>query len=103
MLGFIKKVFGSPSADFRNLVKQGALIVDVRTPAEFRAGHLEGSKNIPLDSLGERINDLKKMNKPIITVCRSGARSSVAKGLLKNAGLEVYNGGAWISLKNKVA
>ena len=102
-MGFIKKLFGGTTVDYRSLLQKGAVIVDVRTTGEFRAGHIEGSKNFPLDSLRAHINDLKKMDKPVITVCRSGARSNIAKDILKNAGLEVYNGGAWIGLKNKVA
>ena len=57
---------------------------------------------MPLDSIRTKINELKKLNKPVITVCRSGARSGMAKGILKSAGLEVYNGGPWNSLRNKL-
>lgn len=102
-MGFIKKLFGGTTVDYRSLLQKGAVIVDVRTTGEFRAGHIEGSRNFPLDSLRDHINDLKKMDKPVITVCRSGARSNIAKDILKSAGLEAYNGGAWIGLKNKVA
>ncbi|OQP59036.1 hypothetical protein A4R26_21855 [Niastella populi] len=47
--------------------------------------------------------DLKKKGKPIITCCRSGNRSGIAKGILSSAGIECYNGGAWNSLNNKIS
>ena len=103
MIGFFKKIFGGSSINFRELVNSGALIIDVRSPGEYKAGHVQGSKNYPLDIIRDKVNELKKMSKPVITVCRSGTRSGIAKGILKSAGIEVYNGGAWTSLENKIA
>jgi rhodanese-related sulfurtransferase len=103
MLGIIKKLFGGSSVNYKELVTQGAVIIDVRTPAEYKAGHIQGSKNYPLDSIRSKVADLKKINMPVITVCRSGARSGMAKNILKSAGIEVYNGGPWTSLKSKIA
>jgi phage shock protein E len=103
MLGLLKKIFGGSSVNFKELVSKGAIIIDVRSPGEYKAGHINGSKNFPLDSIRSKVNELKKLGKPVITVCRSGARSGMAKGILKSAGIEVYNGGPWISLKNKLA
>ena len=102
MLNLLKNLFGASSTKLKELIDDGAVIVDVRTPAEFKSGHLNGSKNIPLDILPQKIAELKKLNKTIITVCRSGARSSAAKDILTRAGLEVCNGGAWTSLKSVV-
>lgn len=101
MFGFIKKLFG-PGTDFKALMAQGAVIIDVRTAGEYGSGHIKGSKNIPLDQIGIKVNEIKKIGKPIITVCRSGARSSMAIGTLKRNGIECYNGGAWNSLMNKI-
>lgn len=103
MIGFLKRIFFGTRVDYRELVTAGAIIVDVRSVNEYKTGHLPGSKNFPLDSLQGRLKELKKMNKPVITVCRSGARSGMAIGILKNAGIEAYNGGPWNSLKNKIA
>lgn len=103
MIGFLKKLFIGSSVNFRELVNNGAVIIDVRSPGEYKAGHVQGSKNYPLDNIRSKIAELKKMSKPVITVCRSGSRSGIAKGILKSAGIEVYNGGAWTSLKNKIA
>ena len=71
-----------------------ATIVDVRTPEEFEQAHFPGAVNIPLDQVQSRLEEFKKIKKPIITYCRSGARSSMAIGILKQSGVEkVQNGG----------
>lgn len=98
MFGFLQKMFGL-RVDFKALTAAGALIIDVRTPEEFRAGHIKQSVNIPLQIIQGKVADLKKKNKPIIAVCRSGARSGTAVGILKSAGIEAYNGGAWNALE----
>lgn len=102
MLSILKKLFGSTNIDFKELVDKGAIIIDVRSANEFKAGHIPNAKNYPVDTIQSKAAELKKINKPIITVCRSGARSSMAKGILTTAGLEVYNGGPWTSLMNKL-
>lgn len=102
MLGFLKRLLNPPRINFRELIENGAVILDVRTPAEFKSGHLKGARNIPLDSIRQKTAELKKLNKPVITVCRSGSRSGLAKSILKSAGLEVYNGGAWTLFESKI-
>ena len=101
-MGIISVLFGNNKTDFKTLVEQGAVVVDVRSPQEFTSGHIAGSINIPLDTISSKISFLTKKGKPVITCCRSGARSGMAEGLLKAAGIEVYNGGAWDSLSKKV-
>lgn len=102
MLGAIKKLFGGKSVDYRELVRNGAIILDVRTPAEFKSGHIKGAVNIPVQSLSASLNKLDK-NKTIITCCASGMRSASAKSILKSAGFaEVHNGGGWSSLNSKI-
>ena len=101
MFSFLKKLFG-PGTDFKALKENGAIIIDVRTPQEFDHGHIKGSKNIPLDKIQREIKTIKNYNKPIITVCKSGARSGMAKSILKGAGVEVYNGGPWNVLVGKI-
>ena len=104
MLSFFKKLFGSaPAVDYVTLVKNGAQIVDVRTPGEYQSGHIKGSKNIPLQVLGSKLNVLDK-SKPVITCCASGMRSASAKSMLLQKGFsEVYNGGGWTSLQSKLS
>jgi phage shock protein E len=104
MIGALKNMLGfGPSVDLAELVKNGAVIVDVRSKGEYAGGHIRGSVNIPLDTLGNHIKKLKDKNKPIITCCASGMRSASAKGMLKSNGIEdVHNGGGWMSLQNKI-
>lgn len=102
MLGFLKRAFGGSSVNYRELVAGGAVIVDVRSPGEFRSGHIPGSRNYPLDQIREKVQELKKLNRPVITVCRSGARSGMARGVLQSAGIKVYNGGPWTSLLRRI-
>lgn len=98
MLDFLKS-FLKPKADLSKQIQDGAIIVDVRTKNEFETGHIAGSRNIPLDKIKAEAATLKKEKKPIITVCRSGNRSGMAKTILAAAGVEVYNGGAWTNFK----
>jgi phage shock protein E len=99
IMDFLKKLFSSaPAPDFKELVKNGATIIDVRTRGEYQGGHLKGSINIPLNELSANLNRINK-NKPVITCCASGMRSGSAKSLLTSAGYaEVHNGGGWTSL-----
>lgn len=101
MINFFKNLFGK-RVDFKDLFLKGAQIIDVRTPAEFSRGSIRGSKNIPLQNLQR---DLKKISKdkPVITCCASGMRSASAKQILMKQGFEVYNGGGWKSLENKIS
>lgn len=102
MLNFLKKIFGE-GTDYTELVDNGAVIIDVRTKPEFSSGHIKGSKNIPLNSLQNNLNKLKDKEQPIITCCASGMRSASAKQILKSNGYQnVYNGGGWRSLQNKL-
>lgn len=103
MMEILRKIFSSgPAADFRELVRNGAVIVDVRTKDEFRSGNIPGSVNIPLQHLHQQLGQLKK-DKVVITCCASGMRSASAKSILSSHGFrEVYNGGGWISLNYKI-
>jgi rhodanese-related sulfurtransferase len=81
-----------------SLLEQGGQIVDVRSVAEFVSAHKNGSINIPLDSLKNRMNELDK-TKAIILCCDSGSRSGMAKRILIAKGFEnVHNAGGWRSL-----
>jgi phage shock protein E len=97
---FFKNIFSSgQTVNLEEVIARGAIILDVRTPHEFKNGHLKNSKNIPLDQLPDSIADLDR-SKPVITCCATGIRSITAKNILKSIGFtEVYNGGSWTSLK----
>jgi len=103
MIQAIKNLLGiGPKVDYKELLKNGAVIIDVRTKGEYQNGHIKNSINIPLDSLSGNLSKLKK-DKPVITYCASGMRSASAKGILKSNGfVEVHNGGGWMSLQGKI-
>jgi phage shock protein E len=103
MIQLLKNIFGiGPKADYKELLKNGATIIDVRTRGEYKGGHVKGSLNIPLDTLNNNLSKLKK-DKPIITCCASGMRSASAKSILKSKGFaQVHNGGGWMNLQNKI-
>ena len=84
----------SPS-QAHELVKQGATLIDVRSPGEFSSGHLPGAKNLPVGDLAGKLESLGPKNTPIVLYCASGTRSSMARGVLKAQGFtQVFNLGA---------
>ena len=103
MIQTLKILLGfGPKVDYKVLLANGAQIIDVRTKGEFQSGHIKGAVNIPLDSLKNNLSKLKK-DKPVITCCASGMRSAAAKNILKSNGFkEVFNGGSWMTLRNKI-
>jgi phage shock protein E len=74
-------------ATARQLVQDGAQLVDVRTPAEFRAGHIDGAANHPVDGLAATMSALDP-HQPVVVYCRSGGRSARAAQLLQRGGFE---------------
>jgi rhodanese-related sulfurtransferase len=81
---------GAPASDARIPVSEaaarvaaGAPLIDVRSPAEYAGGHAAGARNLPLDQLMQRLDELPP--EPLI-VCQSGARSARAVALLRQAG-----------------
>ncbi len=81
---------------FELLKNETVQIIDVRTESEYQDGHVNNSRNIPVDQVPKLIEEFKTMPKPIILCCASGARSGMATEYLLGAGVtEVYNGGSW--------
>jgi rhodanese-related sulfurtransferase len=99
-MGFFSNLFKTgPKVNYQELIDNGAVVIDVRTPAEFSAGHATGSQNIPLDQIPHKVGKIKKLNKTIIVCCRTGARSGQAMSMLKNKSVkEVYNANSWKNL-----
>ena len=96
-MNILKSLFGSSSnsltieeAKERIENGQALVILDVRQPDEYRAGHIAGAKLVPLSELSGRMEELPK-DKQILCVCASGARSSAATGQLSSAGFDVLN------------
>lgn len=103
MINFLKKLFtAKPDIDYAELIKKGAVVIDVRSKSEYQSGHIKTSKNIPLDQLKNNLHLLKK-DQAIILCCASGVRSSHGKSILTSNGFDqVYNGGGWVSLQHKL-
>lgn len=95
-MNILKQLFGgSPEVDLGSVIKEGAFLADVRTPAEYSNGHVKGSVNIPLDQLASQLSKFKN-KKSIVVFCQSGNRSGQAKSILeKNGFTNVINGGSW--------
>lgn len=81
------------------LLRQGAVVIDVRSPGEFASGSASGSRNIPLDDLERCAKDLDP-GRWIIVCCASGARSAAARRWLRRHGFpHVLNGGSWRNVR----
>ena len=77
------------------LKTQGAILLDVRSEAEFASGNAPGTRNIPLNELGQHLGSIP-ITSPVVVGCASGTRSGMAKLVLKKNGYQrVYNIGAW--------
>jgi rhodanese-related sulfurtransferase len=104
MLDAFKSMLGiGPKVDYKELMNNGAIIVDVRSKGEFAGGHVKDAVNIPVDQLPASLAKLKDKNQPVITCCASGMRSASAKSFLVSKGYtQVYNAGPWTSLNGKL-
>ncbi len=82
---------------------EGAVLLDVRTPEEYAAGHIEYSLNIPLDDIAGAAARIPDKQTPVYTYCLSGARSGRAAAYLKRLGYsKVKNIGGIFSYRGKV-
>lgn len=81
-----------------SLLRSGkANIIDVRTPAEYASGHVPNSKNVPLQEITLRLNELKNVEN-LVLCCASGNRSARATVLLKQNGITCEDGGSWLDI-----
>lgn len=78
--------------------EENCTIVDVRSHEEFMGGHVANSINIPLQTIPERIDELKGLNAPLILCCASGNRSGQAQYFLSQQGIDCHNGGSWLNV-----
>ena len=77
--------------DVDRLPRDGSVtLLDTRTVGEYSYGHINGFKNIPVDELRERLNEVEK-GKPVYVICQSGLRSYIASRILEGNGFESYN------------
>jgi phage shock protein E len=87
-MSFLGTLFGRGIGreEAKRLAAAGALLLDVRTPAEFAQGHLPGARNIPVAELPDRLAELDDPARDIVVYCRSGMRSARAAAVLRRAG-----------------
>jgi len=93
----LKRLTQASPATAGEWLKKGALVIDVRSEAEYREQHLPGTINIPLDRLGDDIaRHAPKKEQPLLLHCRSGARSGMGTSALKKMGYQhVLNLGSY--------
>jgi rhodanese-related sulfurtransferase len=105
MLQYIKDLLGLGKRKelLLEIIRRKPYIIDVRTPQEYRMGHIQQAVNIPLELISKNADKIRKIGKPVITCCQSGARSGRAARRLRRKGIpEVVNGGGWVSLKDLI-
>jgi phage shock protein E len=93
---FLKRMAFVPTETARKHFAAGALIIDVRSPEEFRSGHVPSALNIPLGQLCEQLpKHVKEPQQPLLLHCLSGGRSAIAQQQLKRMGYtHVFNLGS---------
>jgi rhodanese-related sulfurtransferase len=96
-MSFLSSLFGPPVSSIEAATAQAKLnekpkplVLDVREPSEYAAGHIAGSMSIPLGKLSSRMSELPK-DREIICVCASGSRSGSAARCLLSNGYTVLN------------
>ena len=99
MATFVYQIKSKMSLLTELLLLPGTVIVVVRSPEEFNAGHAGESINIPLNELSARLDEFKQMQN-IVLCCASGIRSQMGSQLLKQNGIDCCDGGSWLTVKN---
>lgn len=85
--------------NYKELLEDGAIIIDVRSESEFKSGHLNNSINVPLKDLTYRIREFDKKDN-IVTVCAAGIRAESARKYFESKGFNAANGGKWTNLED---
>ncbi|GAL68762.1 sulfur carrier protein adenylyltransferase ThiF [Jejuia pallidilutea] len=102
-MGLFSFFFKNNTQKIKAFLEQNAVILDVRTKQEWNEGHIANAMHIPLSDLKNHVEEIKKLNKPVIVHCKSGARSARATKLLKFYKIEAVNGGGLADLKLLIA
>ena len=98
MLNWFKSLLG-PKENPKEWLARGAIVVDVRTPNEFRNGHAKGAINVPLDKIDSVGRKVKK-DQEVVLCCASGMRSRTAMKTMKHQGFtRLLNAGPWTALR----
>ncbi|MGV3664878.1 MAG: rhodanese-like domain-containing protein [Leptospira bouyouniensis] len=97
----LRNASGMNQSQLKEKIDSGALVVDVRTVAEFNVGHYPNARNIPIDEVSKRVDEFGDKNQTIIVYCASGGRSGSAKSYLESIGYkQVINAGGLSNMPN---
>jgi phage shock protein E len=99
IMGLFSILFSGKYKQLKAHIANGATLLDVRTKGEFNTGSAKGAINIPLDQLEKNIGKLKGSGQ-VVVFCRTGARSAMAKRILMQHDIPVFNGGSWGSVES---
>ncbi|MEM8606640.1 MAG: rhodanese-like domain-containing protein [Myxococcota bacterium] len=91
ILGLVYLRFAAPrisGEEAQRKVREGAVLVDVRSNEEYDGGHLDGALNIPIRELGDRMTEVGGTDREVVVYCASGTRSAIAKQMLESEGYE---------------
>jgi rhodanese-related sulfurtransferase len=87
---FVRRGTGGPHVDparaTQLINREDALVIDVRDPGEYGAGHILGARNVPVARIGEKADLGKRKDRPLIVYCDGGARASKAAAALRQQG-----------------
>ena len=87
---FLRRATGGPWVNAQQAThminREDALIVDVRDPGEYGAGHILGARNLPVARIGAAAGELKRKDRPLIVYCQSGERAPKAAAALRAQG-----------------
>lgn len=87
MFSFFKAVESVSTEELAEVLERSSSLLDVRTPGEYRSGHIRRSINIPLD----KVSDYSDDSKPVYVICQSGMRSRKATKILRKKGIDAIN------------
>ena len=102
MIGMLRSLLGGSGDELVEALKQGAIVIDVRTPAEYQGGHVAGSINLPLNQVPDGLSKYNTAT-PIVFCCDSGGRSGQATSFAASKGYTAVNGGPWTSVNRAMA
>ncbi|MDT2758028.1 rhodanese-like domain-containing protein [Enterococcus asini] len=88
MFGLFNRIPSISTGELQQKLNKDLILLDVRTPSEYRGGHIAAAKNVPLNKIA---NYQQRQNEPVYVICQSGMRSKQAAKILKNKGYDVVN------------
>lgn len=100
-MSWLSNLFGG--GQIKEALRQGAVVIDLRTAYEFDQGHIPRALNIPVDRIRANVERIKSFRKPVILCCSTGNHCWEAADILRAAGVpNVINGGNWQSVLRKL-